>query len=59
VKVPELKALDRPASIDAPLDSLRVAIAQVEKSADVKFGYEGQTMVFKTNKTAADSAKKD
>ena len=58
VKVPELKALDRPASIDAPLDSLRVAIAQVEKSPDLKFGYEGQTMVFNTNKTAADSAKK-
>jgi ferric-dicitrate binding protein FerR (iron transport regulator) len=58
VKVPELKALDRPASIDAPLDSLRVAIAQVEKSADVKFGYEGQTMVFKMNKTAVDSVKK-
>ena len=56
IKVPELKALDRPASVDAPLDSLRVAIAQVEKSAGVTFGYEGQTMVFKTAKT--DAAKK-
>jgi ferric-dicitrate binding protein FerR (iron transport regulator) len=50
IKVPELKALQRPASVDAPLDSLRVAIAQVENSADVTFGYEGQTMVFRTKK---------
>jgi ferric-dicitrate binding protein FerR (iron transport regulator) len=55
IKVPELKALDRPASIDAPLDSMRVAVAQVEKSANVKFGYEGQVMVFKLN---ADSTKR-
>ena len=55
IKVPELKALDRPAKVDAPLDSLRVAIAQVEQSAGVSFGYEGQTMVFKTR---ADSTKK-
>jgi ferric-dicitrate binding protein FerR (iron transport regulator) len=58
IKVPELKALDRPASVDAPLDSLRSAIAQVEQSADVQFGYEGQTMVFRTKKTGADSTKK-
>lgn len=57
IGVPELKALERPASVDAPLDSLRVAIAQVEKSADVTFGYQGQAMMFRTNKTAADSAK--
>ena len=58
IKVPELKALDRPASVDAPLDSMRVAIAQVEKSADVQFGYEGSVMVFKTKKTGADSTTK-
>ena len=58
IKVPELKALDRPASVDAPLDSLRVAIAQVERSADVQFGYEGQTMVFRTKKAGADTTKK-
>ena len=58
IKVPELKALDRPASVDAPLDSMRVAIAQVEKSADVQFGYEGPVMVFKTKKTGADSTTK-
>ena len=58
IKVPEVKALERPASVDAPLDSLRSAIAQVESSADVTFGYEGQTMVFRTKKAGADSAKK-
>ncbi|HUQ83466.1 MAG TPA: FecR domain-containing protein [Gemmatimonadaceae bacterium] len=55
IGVPEIKALDRPASVDAPLDSLRVAIAQVEKSAGVTFGYQGQAMVFRTRK---DSTKK-
>ena len=40
------------------LDSMRVAIAQVEQSADVTFGYEGQSMVFKMNKAAADSTKR-
>ena len=58
IKVPEVKAHDRPASVDAPLDSLRSAIAQVEQSADVQFGYEGQTMVFRMKKAPADSAKK-
>lgn len=48
IKVPEMKALDRTASVDAPLDSMRVAIAQVESSANVVFGYEGSTMVFRT-----------
>jgi len=58
IKVPEVKALDRPASVDAPLDSLRAAIAQVERTADVTFGYEGQTMVFRMKKAGADSTKK-
>ena len=51
IRVPEIKALDRNATVDAPLDSMRVAIAQVEKSADVTFGYEGQNqaMVFRAN----------
>ena len=56
IKVPELKAHDRPASVDAPLDSLRVAIAQVENSAGVTFGYEGQTMVFRMKKDSAATA---
>ena len=47
IKVPEMKALDRMASVDASLDSMRAAISQVESSADVTFGYEGQTMVFR------------
>ena len=58
IKVPEVKALDRPASVDAPLDSLRSAISQVERTADVTFGYEGQTMVFRMKKAGADSTKK-
>jgi ferric-dicitrate binding protein FerR (iron transport regulator) len=52
VKVPDLPLLDRMASIDVPLDSNKVAIAQIEKSANLKFGFEGQTMVFR------DAAKK-
>lgn len=47
VKVPDLPLLDRPASIDVPLDSSRLAITQVEKSANVKFAYEGETKVFR------------
>lgn len=58
IKVPELKVLDRMASVDAPLDSLRVAIGQVEKSADVAFGYEGQTMVFRSNKAPEEKNKR-
>ncbi|HTI64948.1 MAG TPA: FecR domain-containing protein [Gemmatimonadaceae bacterium] len=47
VKVPDLPLLDRPASIDVPLDSSRLAISQVEQSANVKFAYEGVTKVFR------------
>lgn len=49
IKVPEMKALDRMASVDAPFDSMRVAIAQVETSANVTFGYEGSVAVFRAN----------
>jgi DNA-directed RNA polymerase specialized sigma24 family protein len=51
IAVPENKVLDRNASVDAPLDSMRVAIGQIEKSADVTFRYEGpnQAMVFRAN----------
>src|SRR5207248_131727 len=41
VKVPDLPLLDRDASLNVPLDSSRLAISQVEKSANVKFAYEG------------------
>jgi ferric-dicitrate binding protein FerR (iron transport regulator) len=47
VKVPDLPLLDRMASIDVPLDSSRLAITQVEKSANVKFAYEGETKIFR------------
>ncbi|HEX4682787.1 MAG TPA: FecR domain-containing protein [Gemmatimonadaceae bacterium] len=47
VKVPDLPLLDRQASLDVPLDSSRLAITQVEKSANVKFAYEGETKIFR------------
>jgi ferric-dicitrate binding protein FerR (iron transport regulator) len=62
IKVPELKALDTPAKVDAPMDSMRVAIGQVEQSTGLEFAYEGpnQVMVFRTKKApgADDKAKK-
>jgi ferric-dicitrate binding protein FerR (iron transport regulator) len=59
IKVPELKALDTPAKVDAPMDSMRVAIGQVEQSTGLEFAYEGpnQVMVFRTKKAGADVAK--
>jgi ferric-dicitrate binding protein FerR (iron transport regulator) len=58
VKVPDKPLLDRPTSIDAPLDSAVLAIKQIEQSAKVKFGYEGQNKVLRdapksTSKAAA------
>lgn len=50
IKVPEVKLLDRRATVDASLDSLRVVINQVATSADVEFGYEGNVMVFRAKK---------
>ncbi|HVE80260.1 MAG TPA: FecR domain-containing protein [Gemmatimonadaceae bacterium] len=47
IKVPQIVLLDRPASVDVSLDSLRTAITQVERSAGVEFGYESGTMVFR------------
>jgi ferric-dicitrate binding protein FerR (iron transport regulator) len=47
VKVPDLPLLDRDASFNVPLDSSRLAISQVEQSANVKFAYEGVTKVFR------------
>jgi transmembrane sensor len=46
IKVVDLPLLDRPVSLQASLDSPKEAISGVEKSANVKFGYEGKTMVF-------------
>jgi DNA-directed RNA polymerase specialized sigma24 family protein len=60
IKVPELKALDMPAKVDAPMDSMRVAIGQVEQSTGLEFAYEGpnQVMVFRTKKAPDAAAKK-
>jgi len=52
IKVPDLPLLDRTVTVQAPLDSPQAAISEVEKSAGLKFGYEGKTMVFR------DAAKK-
>lgn len=59
IKVPELKALDTPAKVDAPMDSMRVAIGQVEQSTGLEFAYEGpnQVMVFRTKKPGTEAAK--
>ena len=46
IKVVDLPLLDRPVTIQASLDSPKEAITAVEKSANVKFGYQGKTMVF-------------
>ena len=55
IKVIDLPLLDRPVSLQASLDSPQEAINGVEKSANVKFGWEGKTMVFRD---AAAPAKK-
>jgi len=47
IKIPDASLLDRPGSFAVSLDSSRAAIAQVEKSANVKFAYEGETKVFR------------
>ncbi len=57
VNVADPALLTRTAAITAPLDSSRAAIAAVEKSANVKFDYQGTQMVFK-DASAAAAAKK-
>lgn len=46
IKVVDTKLLDRPVTLQASLDSPKEAYTGVEQSANVKFGYEGKTMVF-------------
>jgi len=58
VKVPDLPLLDRDASFSVPLDSSRLAISQVEQSANVKFAYEGETKVFRDAGGKAEKAEK-
>lgn len=50
IKVPDLPLLDRDATFSVALDSSRAAITQLEKSANVKFGYEGETKAFRDAK---------
>jgi ferric-dicitrate binding protein FerR (iron transport regulator) len=58
VKVIDPPLFDRQAAFDVPLDSSRLAISQVETSANVKFAYEGETKVFRdaTGKAPAKAA---
>ena len=52
IKVRDTTLLARIGTVDAPLDSLRAAIADVERSAGVEFAYEdaGKTMIFRASK---------
>jgi ferric-dicitrate binding protein FerR (iron transport regulator) len=47
IKVPDLKLLDRQATFNVSLDSSRLAIEQVEKSANVQYAYEGESKIFR------------
>lgn len=46
IKVQDAEILRRPVTLRASLDSLSAAIAAVEASAKVRFGYVGENMVF-------------
>lgn len=56
VKVPDLKLLDREASFSVSLDSSRLAIEQVQKSANVQYASEGDTRFFR-DASAANASK--
>jgi hypothetical protein len=56
VKVPDLPLLDRSAAFSVPLDSSRAAIDQIEKSANVKFTYEGDNKAFRDAGSAKGAA---
>jgi transmembrane sensor len=47
LKVPDLTLLDRPVTVRASLDSPMEAIKALEQSGNLKFGYEGETMVLR------------
>ena len=53
LKVPDAALLNRPVSMRVPLDSSRVALAALEQSASVKFGWEGRDMVLRDARAAA------
>lgn len=50
IKVLDLPLLDRPVTVQAALDSPNEAIKAIEQSANVKFGYDDKTMVFRDAK---------
>jgi hypothetical protein len=50
--------LDRPVSIDSPLDSPGQAIGAIEKSANVKMTFEGKKMIFQDAAAAKATASK-
>jgi ferric-dicitrate binding protein FerR (iron transport regulator) len=59
VDVKDQTLLDRPVSMDVPLDSPRAAIEALEKSANVKVVFEGKDMIFQdANAVAAKPAGK-
>jgi ferric-dicitrate binding protein FerR (iron transport regulator) len=58
IKVLDRPLLDRMVTLQASLDSPNEAITGVSKSANVKFGYEGKTMVFTDAKGASTKAAK-
>ena len=53
IKVMDLPLLDRRVTIQASLDSPKEAITAIEESANVKFGWEDKTMVFRDARNAA------
>jgi len=57
VHVPDSALLGRKVTLRASLDSSRQAIRGVEQSTGLKFGYQGQTMVFEDVSSPASSNK--
>jgi ferric-dicitrate binding protein FerR (iron transport regulator) len=53
IKVTDLPLLERPVTVQASLDSPKEAITAIEESANVKFGWEDKTMVFRDAKGGA------
>ncbi|HVX40689.1 MAG TPA: FecR domain-containing protein [Gemmatimonadaceae bacterium] len=45
-KIPDMKLIDRPASFEASLDSMKAAVTQIEQSAQVHYVNAGQENVF-------------
>jgi ferric-dicitrate binding protein FerR (iron transport regulator) len=58
VEVRDSTLLDRPVSIDSPLDSPGQAIGAIEKSANVKMTFEGKKMIFQDAAAAKATASK-